>query len=112
MHDYDCSEMTLGETRPFMFREDEWEHLIPQMESNGLLDVPLNVFWRETSLPPCIIGVLTKNRAVYFFSKYYIRLVYKVVKDKVPPELSDLFIDDGACLKDVYVKPYGRNSPK
>ena len=110
LHDYDCTEMTLDETRPSMFTEDEWEYLLPQLESNGLLGVPLNVFWRETSLPPCIIGVLTKNHAVYFFSNYYVRLVYKVVNDEVPPELSDLFIDDGACLKGVYVKPYERQS--
>ena len=104
--------MTLDETRPSLFTEDEWEYLLPQLESNGLLGVPLNVFWRETSLPPCIIGVLTKNRVVYLFSKYYVRLVYKVVNDEVPPELSDLFIDDGGCLKGVYVKPYERNHPK
>ena len=95
-----------------MFTVDEWEYLLPQLESNGLLGVPLNVFWRESSLPPCIIGVLTKSRAVYFFSNYYVRLVYKIVNDEVPPELSDLFIDDGACLKGVYVKPYERNPPK
>ena len=110
LHDYDCMGMTLDETRPSMFTEDEWEYLLPQLESNGLLGVPLNVFWRESSLPPHIIGVLTKNRAVYFFSNYYVRVVYKVVNDEVPPELSDLFIDDGACLKGVYVKPYERQS--
>ena len=85
---------------------------MPQLESNGLLGVPLNVFWLESSLSPHIIGVLTKNRAVYFFSNYYVRVVYKVVNDEVPPELSDLFIDDGACLKGVYVKPYERNPPQ
>ena len=90
MHDYECTEMTLEETRPSMFREDEWEYLLPQLESNGLLGVPLNVF----------------SGAVYFFSNYYVRLVYKVVNDGLSPELSDLFIDDGACLKGVYVKPY------
>ena len=112
LHDYECTEMTLDETRPSLFTEDEWEYLLPQLESNGLLGVPLNVFWRETSLPPCIIGVLTKNRVVYLFSNYYERMVYKVVNDKVHPELSDLFIDDGGCLKGVYVKPYERNQPK
>ena len=104
--------MTLDETRPSMFTENEWEYLLPQLESNGLLRVPLNVFWRESSLPPHIIGVLTKNFAVYFFPNYYVRVVYKVVNDEVPPELSDLFIDDDACLKGVYVKPYERNQPK
>ena len=54
---------------------------------------------RKSSLPHHIIGVLTKNRAVYFFSNYYERVVYKVVNDEVPLELSDLFIDGGACLK-------------
>ena len=111
LHDYECTEMTLDETRPSMFPEDEWEYLLPQLESNGLLGVPLNVFWRESSLPPHIIGVLTKNHAVYFFSNYYVRLVYKVVNDEVPPKLSDLFIDDGACLKGVYFKPYEQNPP-
>ena len=110
LHDYDCMEMTLDATRPSMFTEDEWEYLLPQLESNGLLGVPLNVFWRETSLSPCIIGVLTKNRAVYFFYNYYVRMVYKVVDDEVPTELSDLFIDDGACLKGVYVRAYERQS--
>ena len=95
-----------------MFTENEWELLWPQLESNGLLGVSLNVFWRESSLPPCIIGVLTKNRAIYFFPNYYARLVYKVVNDEVPSELSDLFIDDGACLKGVYVRAYERNTSK
>ena len=103
LHDYDCMEMTLDETRPPLFTEDEWEYLLPQLKSNGLLGVPLNVFWRNDSLPPHMIGVMTENRAVYFFSNYYIRVVYKVVNDEYPPELSDLFIDDGAYLKGVYV---------
>ena len=64
----------------------------------------------RSSLPPCIIGVLTKNRAVYFFSNYYARLVNKVVNDEVPSELSDLFINDGTCLKGVYVRAYERQS--
>ena len=29
LHDYDCTEMTLDETRPSMFPEDEWEYLLP-----------------------------------------------------------------------------------
>ena len=102
--------MILDETRPSMFTEDEWEYFLPQLESNGLLGVPLNVFWRESSLYPHIIGVLTKNRAVYFFSNYYVRVVYKVVNDEVPFELSDLFINDGACLKGVYVHACERQS--
>ena len=106
LHDYDCTEMILDETRPSMYTENEWEYLLPQLESNGLLGVPLNVFWRESSLSPHIIGVLTKNRVVYFFSNYYVRLVYKIVNDEVPSELFDLFIDDGACLKGVYVRAY------
>ena len=110
LHDYDCMEMTLDETRPPLFTEDEWEYLLPQLKSNGLLGVPLNVFWRGNSLPPHIIGVMTANRAVYFFSNYYVRVVFKVVDDEVPPELSDLFIDDGACLKGVYVRAYQRLS--
>ena len=110
LHDYECNEMTLDETRPSIFPEDECEYLLPQLKSNGLLGVPLKVFWRETSLPTHIIGVLTKNRAVYFFSNYYVRVVYKVVNDEVPPELSNLFIDDGACLKSVYDCAYERQS--
>ena len=112
LHDYDCMEMTLDETRPPLFTEDEWEYLLPQLKSNGLLGVPLNVFWRNDSLPSHIIGVTTENRAVYFFSNYYVRVVFKVVDDEVPPELSDLFIDGGACLKGVYVRAYQRNHPK
>ena len=53
LRDYEFTEMTLDETRPSMFTENEWEYLLPQLESNGLLGVSLNVFWRETSLPPC-----------------------------------------------------------
>ena len=108
LHDYDCIEMTLDETRPPLFTEDEWEYLLPQLESNGLLGVPLNVFWRGDSLPLNIIGVMTENRAVYFFSNYYVRVVYKVADDTLPTELSDLFIYNGACLKGVYVRAYQR----
>ena len=74
--------------------------------------MPLNVFWRNDLLPSHIIGVMTENRAIYFFPNYYVRVVYKVVNDEFPPELSDLFIDDGTYLKGVYVKPYERNQPK
>ena len=96
LHDYDCMEMTLDETLPPMFIEEEWEYLLPQLESNGLLGVPLNVFRIIDILPPHIIGVMTENRAVYFLSNYYVRVVYRVVNNESPPELSDLFIDDGA----------------
>ena len=112
LHDYDCTEMTLSTTRPPLFNEDEWDYLLPQLQSNGLLDVPLNVFWHEIN-PSHVIGVLTEYRAVYFFSNYYVRLVYKVGSSgRCPSELSDLFIDDGACLKGVYVKAYERTHPK
>lgn len=112
LHDYDCMEMTLDETRPPLFTEDEWEYLLPQLKSNGLLGVPLNVFCRTYDTQPYVVPVVTENRAVYFFSNYYVRVVFKVVDDEVPPELSDLFIDDGACLKGVYVRAYQRNHPK
>ena len=112
LHDYDCMEMTLDETRPPLFTEDEWEYLLPQLESNGLLGVPLNVFCRTYDAQPYVVSVKTENRAVYFFSNYYVRVVYKIVNDEVPPELSDLFIDEGAYLKGMYVKPYERNQPK
>ena len=113
LHDYNSIEMIFdGISLPSMFSEDEWEYLLSQLKSSGLLGVPLNVFWRESSLPSHIIRVLTKNHAVYFFSNYYVRLVYKVADDEVPPELSNLFIDDGASLKSVYVRPYERNPPK
>ena len=109
LHDYDCIEMLLSESRPPLFTEEEWEYLLPHLKSNGLLDVPLNIFWREERATPYVVSVETENRAVYFFSNYYVRVVYKVGDDTPPPELSDLFIDDGACLKGVYVKPYERN---
>ena len=85
---------------------------MPHLASNGLLGVPLNVFGRMTNTnpPPYIVSVETENRAVYFFSNYYVRVVYKVADDEVPPELSDLFIDDGACLKGVYVRAYQRQT--
>ena len=110
LHDYDCMEMTLDETRPPLFTEDEWKYLLPQLKSNGLLGVPLNVFWREQQTYPYVVSVETENRAISFFSNYYVRVVYKIVNDEVPPELSDLFIDDGACLKGVYVRAYQRQS--
>ena len=110
LHDYNCTEMILGDNCSSMFRENEWEYLLPQLESNGLLGVPLNVFWRESSLYHHIIGVLTKNRAIYFFFNYYVRLGYEVVNDEMPPELSDLFIDDGAYLKGVCVRAFERQS--
>ena len=109
LHDYDCIEMTLDETRPPLFTEDEWEYLLPQLKSNGLLGVPLNVFCR-TYASPYVVPVVTENRAVYFFSNYYVRVVYKVADDTLPTELSDLFIDNGACLKGVYVRAYQRQT--
>ena len=110
LHDYDCIEMTLDETPPPLFTEDEWEYLLFQLKSNGLLGVPLNIFGRTYYTQPYVVSVETENRTVYFFSNYYVRVVYKVVDDEVLPELFDLFIDDGACLKGVYVRSYQRQS--
>ena len=77
LHDYNCIEMILDNTYSPLFTEDEWEYLLPHSESNDLLGVPLNVFWRNDLLPPHIIGVMTENRAIYFFSNYYVRVVYR-----------------------------------
>ena len=76
LHDYECFEMTLGETSPPLFTENEWEYLLSQLESNGLLGGPLNVFARAGDEdPPCVVSVETKNRAIYFFSNYYVRVI-------------------------------------
>ena len=66
LHDYDCMEMTLDETRPPIFTEDEWEYLLPQLESNDLLGVPLNVFGRTYYIQPT--WCLWKLRIVRFTS--------------------------------------------
>ena len=73
LYDYECFEMILGETSPPLFTEDEWEYLLSQLESNGLLGVPLNVFGKAGNEdPPYVVSVETENRAIYFFSNYYV----------------------------------------
>ena len=67
------------------------------------------ILWKT---PTLTLWVKWQDKSASFYSNYYVRVVFKVVDDEVPPELSDLFIDDGACLKGAYVKPYERNSPK
>ena len=68
----------------------------------------IRLYLMENALPHIIGEMKVKESAVSFFSNYYVRVVYKVVDDEVPSELSDLFIDDGACLKGVYVRAYER----
>ena len=66
--------------------------------------------WKESDgkLLPTHYG--WNDRVILFYSNYYVRVVFKVVDDEVPPELSDLFIDDGTCLKGVYIRAYQRQS--
>lgn len=107
LHNYNCEQMTFTVRKPDIFTDDEWLFLLPRLHTYGLLNKPVNFFY-HTADPLRVIEVITPTRKVYFYSNYYVRVIYQVCDDQVPPELADLFINDGACLNAIYVRPYQR----
>ena len=93
--------------KPDIFTQEEWNYLLPQLRENNLLNKRLNFFY-HTPDPLRMIEVVTPTRKTYFYSNYYVRVVYQVTDEQCPSELADLFIDDGYCLNAIYVRAYQR----
>ena len=109
LHNYECVQKTFSQSapKPDIFTDDEWTYLLPQLQINNLLNKPLNFFYHIPD-PLRMIEVYTATRKTCFFSNYYVRAVYQVNTSETPTELADLFINDGACLNAIYVRPYQR----
>ena len=108
LHNYNCNEevFTSSVSNKY-FTQDEWNYLLPKLQENNLLNKPVNFFYHVAD-PLRIIEVITPKRRVYFYSNYYVRLVYHIQSEETPQELADLFIDNGACLNAIYVRHYRR----
>lgn len=108
LNDYSCDRVILSYIKPDLFTQDEWDYLIPYLEENNLLNREINMFYRDDLPTPRIIHVQTDTIKTWFFSSYYIRVVYRICNHtfKPPKEIEDLFVDDGACLNAIYVSDY------
>lgn len=105
LHNYDCKNIVFDNNKPDIFTNDEWSYLLPKLIENNLIDKQIQLFKRNPE-PVFIIEVITKYTKIYFYSNYSVRIVYKIVNDDEPIELSDLFIDNGACLNAIYIRNY------
>ena len=108
LHNYNCNEevFTSSVSNKY-FTQDEWNYLLPKLQENNLLNKPVNFFYHIAD-PLRIIEVVTPKTKVYFYSNYYVRLVYHIQSEETPQELADLFINNGACLNAIYVRHYRR----
>lgn len=110
LHNYDCKEIVLNEyVKPDMFEDEEWAYLVPKLKENNLLDKPIQLFVHVPD-PVRILEVITKNTKIFFYSNYSVRIVYHIQDDTQPSEFHDLFVDNGACLNAIYVRPYQRTA--
>ena len=108
LHNYECEQMVFSVfQKPDIFTQEEWNYLLPQLRQNNLLNKRLNFFYHVPD-PLRMIEVVTPTRKTYFYSNYYVRVVYQVTDEQTPSELADLFIDDGYCLNAIYVRAYQR----
>lgn len=109
LHDYLCKEMVLTDEKPEFFTDTEWMYLLPHLIDNNLLNKPINVFYKNIEQPH-IVYIQSKNQynstKIWFYSNYYIHVVYKIVNDELPKEIEDVFIGDGKCINAIYVSEY------
>ena len=107
LEDFECDRVILSYIKPDIFTDDEWDYLLPYLEENDLLNKQINMFYRDYK-DPFIVQVVTDTLKTWFYSDYYVKLLYKISDHtfKPPSEIEDLFIDDGACLNAIYISDY------
>ena len=104
LEDFECDRVILSYIKPDIFTDDEWDYLLPYLEENDLLNKQINMFYRDYK-DPYIVQVVTDTLKTWFYSDYYVKLLYKISDHtyKPPSEIEDLFIDNGACLNAIYI---------
>lgn len=107
LDDFECERVILSYIKPDIFTDDEWSYLLPYLEEHDLLNKQINMFYRDYK-DPYIVQVVTDTIKTWFFSNYYVKLLYKISDHtyKPPSEIEDLFIDNGGCLNSIYVSDY------
>ena len=107
LEDFECDRVILSYIKPDIFTDDEWDFLLPYLEENDLLNKQINMFYRDYK-NPYIVQVVTDTLKTWFYSDYYVKLLYKISDHtyKPPSEIEDLFIDNGACLNAIYISDY------
>ena len=107
LEDFECDRVILSYIKPDIFTDDEWDYLLPYLEENDLLNKQINMFYRDYK-DPYIVQVVTDTLKTWFYSDYYVKLLYKISDHtyKPPSEIEDLFIDNGACLNAIYISDY------
>ena len=107
LEDFECDRVILSYIKPDIFTDDEWDYLLPYLEENNLLNKQINMFYRDYK-DPYIVQVVTDRLKTWFYSDYYVKLLYKISDHtyKPPSEIEDLFIDNGACLNAIYISDY------
>ena len=107
LEDFECDRVILSYIKPDIFTDDEWDYLLPYLEENDLLNKQINMFYRDYK-DPYIVQVVTDRLKTWFYSDYYVKLLYKISDHtyKPPSEIEDLFIDNGTCLNAIYISDY------
>ena len=107
LEDFECDRVILSYIKPDIFTDEEWDYLLPYLEENDLLNKQINMFYRDYK-NPYIVQVVTDTLKTWFYSDYYVKLLYKISDHtyKPPSEIEDLFIDNGACLNAIYISDY------
>ena len=110
LHDYLCKEMILTYDKPDLFTDSEWIYLLPNLIENDLLNKTINVFYKNIEQPH-IVYIQSKNQynnssKIWFYSNYYVHVIFKIVNDELPKEIEEIFIDDGKCINAIYVNEY------
>ena len=111
LEDFECDRVILSYIKPDIFTDDEWDYLLPYLEENDLLNKQINMFYRDYK-DPFIVQVVTDTLKTWFYSDYYVKLLYKISDHtyKPPSEIEDLFIDNGACLNAIYISDYSERT--
>ena len=107
LEDFECDRVILSYIKPDIFTDEEWDYLLPYLEENDLLNKQINMFYRDYK-DPYIVQVVTDTLKTWFYSDYYVKLLYKISDHtyKPPSEIEDLFIDNGTCLNAIYISDY------
>ena len=90
----------------YIFNEDEWNFILPELNKYDLLYKELTLLYKESDIQDEIITIKADDKLTYFYSRYYVKFIFKVKNNsyEIPSSLKDLFIDNGSCINAIYVR--------
>jgi len=122
LYHYECTKTTLrADTRPEFLSDEDWNWVLPYLQSNNLLNHEIYVFWRRPRPEPVIQeieyttvqpngypdGYHYQRAKIFVYSNYIIRLWYLVNDVGCPEELKSLL--DKGVVNSIYIRPVRNN---